>query len=432
MKKFVNKKIAALLATLSVFTSKTQAMDIQKKVNNYQVLDNNFSLSEFLDQHKELLLVGGLCVFGLIIGGYLLFGSDSKDDKKSKLKTEKELKDEIGMFLDNLPKDSPILDEYFKSLNPKRDKKKCIIDFVVSKNIFESYLRLGKDIKCISTQNDIRNNKLIISHKIGGVNAKEIFMLEGNGSLKIQKVGSNQDHELILEVPKKLSFKYKDISINIQNIDIAKIETGEDEFKTNNPKQTVVVNAANTSISNGAGVAAAIEKAAGPEMVKEIEKWRKEVQDAGNLNNIQNNQLSNKRNNEVFDVKILETGHSKLGTAGSMNIGGVIHTPGPSVSDKLTEEDKNLLIKSYTTALEIAHNKKFERIVFSSISTGIYNFPIDEAAKCATKAIFDFIDKNPKTSIKSIEWAFLDSDQVTLMKMFKYYSVSVYSKISKK
>ena len=47
MKKFVNKKIAALLATLSVFTSKTQAMDIQKKVNNYQVLDNNFSLSEF-------------------------------------------------------------------------------------------------------------------------------------------------------------------------------------------------------------------------------------------------------------------------------------------------------------------------------------------------------------------------------------------------
>lgn len=429
-KKFVNKKIATLLATLSVFTSKTQAMDM-KKVNNYQVLNNNnFNLSEFIKQHKkELLLLGGLGILGLGMFGYFWFGNDSKG---SKLKTEKELRNEVNAFLGNLPKDNYILAKYFRSLNPKQDGNEFIIDFVPSKYIFMKYLKSEKDIKCISTQNDIQNNKLIISHKIDEVNAKDIFVFENNGSLKIQRTNSNQNYELVLELPKKLSFKYKNIGINIQNLDITKIETDEDEFKTKNPKKTVIVNAANTSISNGAGVAAAIEGAAGPEMTKEIEKWHEEAQNAGNLNNSQNNQPSNKRNNEIFDAKILETGESKLGTAGNMKMGGVIHTPGPDVSGKLTEEDKNLLIKSYTTALETANNQKFERIVFPSISTGVYHFPIDEAAACAAKAIFDFIDKNQKTSIKSIEWAFLDSNQVTLMKMFKYYSESIYSKILKK
>ena len=426
MKKFVNKKITTLLATLSAFTSRTQATNIQQKVNNYQVSDtSNFSLSEFLDQHKESLLVGGLCVSGLIIGGYLLFGSNPKDDKKSKLKTEKELKEEISMFLYNLPRSNDILPKYFK-LTKFEDNP--TVDFVQSECVFKKYLKSEENIKCVSTQEDIQNNKLVLSHSIYDANAKDIFIFRDNGSLIIQRISSNQNYELVLETPKKLNFKYKSININIQNIDITKIETDEDEFKTNEPKKTVIVNAANTSISNGSGVAAAIEKAAGPDMIKEIKEWREEAQKAGNLNNIQNNQPSNKRNNEVFDVKILKTGESKLGTAGKMNIGGVIHTPGPSVSGRLTEKDKELLIKSYTTALEIAHDKKLERIVFPSISTGIYNFPIDEAAKCATKAIFDFINVNPKTSVKSIEWAFLDSNQVTLMKMFKHYSEAIYSK----
>ena len=114
-----------------------------------------------------------------------------------------------------------------------------------------------------------------------------------------------------------------------------------------------------------------------------------------------------------------------------MGLGGVIHTPGPCVG-KLTEEDKKLLVSSYKTALQVASDAKFERIVFPSISTGEYNFPIDEAAKCAADAIISFIDENPGTSINSIEWAFLDPRQKVLEEMFCCYSKSIEEKIKNK
>ena len=259
------------------------------------------------------------------------------------------------------------------------------------------------------------------------------YFLFRNSHKDIEKLNSDQNNK-DLSVPKKLgslSFEYKNININIQNIDITKIETDEDEFKTNDRKKTAIVNAANTNINNGAGVALAIEKAAGKAMTDEIESWRKEAQASKSSTNIQIKKPTNKRNNEIFNVKILETGQSKLGTSGKMGLGGVIHTPGPCVG-KLTEENKKLLISSYKTALQVASDAKFERIVFPSISTGEYNFPIDEAAKCAADAIISFIDGNPGTSINSIEWAFLDPRQKVLKEMFCCYSKSIEEKIKNK
>ena len=319
-----NKKIAMLLAALNVFNSSTTATK-QAKINNYQVLNNNFNLSK-----KKLLILGSFSFFftaGLITGGYFLLRNGHKDNKKL---------------------------------------------------------------------NNDQNDKFDLS---------------------------------VTEKLESLSFKYNNVSIKIQNIDITKIETEGDDFKTNDRKKTAIVNAANTGISNGDGVALAIENAAGQEMKEEIKSWRQAAYESKSSTNIQMKKPTNKRNNENLSVKILETGQSKLGTSGNMGLGGVIHTPGPSVGKSLTEEDKKLLISSYTTALEVANNAKLERIVFPSISTGIYNFPIDEAAKCAADAIISFIDKNPGTSIKSIEWAFLDSNKTTLQEMFKRYSKSIENKI---
>jgi O-acetyl-ADP-ribose deacetylase (regulator of RNase III) len=261
------------------------------------------------------------------------------------------------------------------------------------------------------------------------------YFLFRNSHKDIEKLNSDQNNKA-LSVPKKLnslSFKYNNISINIQNIDITKIETDEDEFKTNDRKKTAIVNAANTSIKNGAGVAAAIEKAAGEEMKKEIKSWRQKAANESKFStNIQMGQPTYKRKNEIFDVKILKTGQSKLGTSGKMGLGGVIHTPGPCVGKSLTEEDKKLLIESYTTALQEASKAGLERIVFPSISTGEYKFPIDEAAKCAVYTITSFINNNPGTSIKSIEWAFWDPNQTVLEKMFCCYSKSIEEKIKNK
>lgn len=261
------------------------------------------------------------------------------------------------------------------------------------------------------------------------------YFLFRNSHKDIEKLNSDQNNK-VLSVPKKLSslnFNYNGISINIQNIDITKIETDEDEFKTNDRKKTAIVNAANTSIKNGAGVAAAIEKAAGEEMKKEIKSWRQKAAYESKFSaNIQMEQPTYKRKNEIFDDKILKTGQSKLGTSGKMGLGGVIHTPGPCVVKSLTEGDKKLLIESYTTALQEASNAGLERIVFPSISTGYFNFPIDKAAECAADAIISFIDKNPKISIKSIEWAFWDSHQTVLEKMFCCYSKSIEEKIKNK
>ena len=239
------------------------------------------------------------------------------------------------------------------------------------------------------------------------------YFLFRNSHKDIEKLNSDQNNKA-LSVPKKLnslSFKYNNISINIQNIDITKIET----------------------IKNGAGVAAAIEKAAGEEMKKEIKLWRQKAAYESKFSaNIQMEQPTYKRKNEIFDVKILKTGQSKLGTSGKMGLGGVIHTPGPCVGKSLTEEDKKLLIESYTTALQEASKAGLERIVFPSISTGEYKFPIDEAAKCAVYTITSFINNNPGTSIKSIEWAFWDPNQTVLEKMFCCYSKSIEEKIKNK
>ena len=181
MKKFANKKIATLLATLSVFTPKTQAMNIQKKVNNYQILDNNFSSSEFLDQHKELLLLsGGLGILSLGTLSYLLLKNNSKDNK---LEAERKLKDKIRMFLYNLPKSSDVLAKYAKYFKSTEPEDTPTVSFMQSEYVFKKHLNCEENIKCVSTQEDIQNNKLILSHNIFDANAKDIFIY--NGSLII-------------------------------------------------------------------------------------------------------------------------------------------------------------------------------------------------------------------------------------------------------
>ena len=58
--------------------------------------------------------------------------------------------------------------------------------------------------------------------------------------------------------------------------------------------------------------------------------------------------------------------------------------------------------------MKLAMNHGIKRIAFPSISTGVYHFPVDRAAKIAVKTVNEFIENNPNY-FELIEWVLFDS-----------------------
>jgi len=131
-------------------------------------------------------------------------------------------------------------------------------------------------------------------------------------------------------------------------------------------KQTVdaIVNAANTSLLGGGGVDGAIHRAAGPELVAECRI----------LNGC-------------------KTGEAKITKGYRLLAKYIIHTPGPFWSGGHNREDE-LLANCYRNALTLAVPNQVRAIAFPSISTGIYGFPIERAARIAVREGRNFLEQN--------------------------------------
>lgn len=101
-----------------------------------------------------------------------------------------------------------------------------------------------------------------------------------------------------------------------------------------------------------------------------------------------------------------KTGQAKITGAYNLPCEYIIHTPGPHWNGGKSKEHE-LLASCYKSCLELAVEKGIRSIAFPSISTGIYRFPVDEAAEIAVRTAKQFVADHPG-ALDVIKWVLFD------------------------
>ena len=133
-------------------------------------------------------------------------------------------------------------------------------------------------------------------------------------------------------------------------------------------KTDAIVNAANTRLIPGGGVDGAIHRAAGPKLYEECKK-----------------------------LGGCKTGEVKLTKGYNLPATYVIQTVGPRYSGSIKDSEK--LALCYMESLKIAKENRIKSISFPAISTGVYGYPIKEAAKISLATISEELKKNPEVEL---------------------------------
>src|SRR5512139_707851 len=130
-----------------------------------------------------------------------------------------------------------------------------------------------------------------------------------------------------------------------------------------------IVNAANAALRPGGGVDGAIHRAGGPAIEAECRQL------AG-----------------------CPTGEARITTGGKLQARYVIHTVGPVYRDGFHREPE-LLASCYRESLKLASAKGIKSLSFPSISTGVYGYPVEDAARIALKTVADYLAHHPEIEL---------------------------------
>ncbi len=141
-----------------------------------------------------------------------------------------------------------------------------------------------------------------------------------------------------------------------------------------------IVNAANEKLQHGAGVAGAIVKRGGSIIQTESNAW---VQEHGPLTHSE----------------------AAITSAGDLPSKAVIHVVGP----RWGKGDENRKLRNaVTAALAMATKKQFESLALPAISTGIFGFPMQRAARVIFVAVEAFFENQPESGLKRVDVILFD------------------------
>lgn len=142
-----------------------------------------------------------------------------------------------------------------------------------------------------------------------------------------------------------------------------------------------IVNAANSALAGGGGVDGAIHRAGGPAIMRELDGIRQQI---GRC----------------------ETGGAVATTAGNLPARWVFHAVGPVYRDG-KQGEAELLASAYRTCLQLADERHVKIVTFPSISTGVYGYPLEEAAPIALGTVLEHL-RRPETTIAEATFVLFD------------------------
>lgn len=139
-----------------------------------------------------------------------------------------------------------------------------------------------------------------------------------------------------------------------------------------------IVNAANSYLKHGGGVAGAIVRKGGDIIQEESDK-----------------------------IGFTPVGTAAITTAGKLKARHVIHAVGP----RMGEGDEDQKLKNAVRAtLNLASGKGFKSVSMPAISSGIFGFPKDRCAKILVGESYDYLEENPKSSLEVVEFCVFDDE----------------------